>query len=150
MELAVRLKNQQVYVDTNIIIYLIEGLSEYEKPLGEIRELLETSQLHPITSELSLAECLVQPFKTNATEAVSLYRTFLEDSGCFDLLQIHKEVLVQAAYITAETKMKLPDAIHVATAITTNCNLFLTNDKNIRTPRNMEIVLLSDYSKTSL
>ncbi len=145
MELAVRLKNQQVYVDTNIIIYLIEGLSEYEKPLGEIRELLETSQLHPITSELSLAECLVQPFKTNATEAVSLYRTFLEDSGCFDLLQIHKEVLVQAAYITAETKMKLPDAIHVATAITTNCNLFLTNDKNIRTPRNMEIVLLSDY-----
>ena len=145
MELAVRLKNQQVYVDTNIIIYLIEGLSEYEKPLGEIRELLETSQLHPITSELSLAECLVQPFKTNATEAVSLYRTFLEDSGCFDLLQIHKEVLVQAAYITAETKMKLPDAIHVATAITTNCNLFLTNDKNIRTPSNMEIVLLSDY-----
>ena len=145
MELAVRLKNQQVYVDTNIIIYLIEGLSEYEKPLGEIRELLETSQLHPITSELSLAECLVQPFKTNATEAVSLYRTFLEDSGCFDLLQVHKEVLVQAAYITAETKMKLPDAIHVATAITTNCNLFLTNDKNIRTPSNMEIVLLSDY-----
>lgn len=67
---------------------------------------METSQLQLVTSELSVCACLVHPFKVNATEAVSLYRAFLEESGCFNLLPIHKEVLVQAAYIAAQTKRK--------------------------------------------
>ena len=148
MDITTKLTNQQVYFDTNIIIiYLIEGFTEYKQPLAKIRKLLETYQLQPITSELSLSECLVQPFKISATKTVSLYRTFLEDSDCFYLFPIHKDILVQAAYISAETNMKMPDSIHVATAINTNCNLFLTNYKSIRTPKNVEKVLISDYLK---
>ena len=37
------------------------------------------------------------------------------------------------------------NAIHVATAAAIECELFLTNDKNIRMPKGLDKVLLSDY-----
>ena len=145
MELITKLSNQRVYFDTNIIIYLIEGLPEYEHQLGEIGFLLERDKLQSFTSELSLCECLVKPFKSNATKAIDLFRSFLEDSDCFELLAIDKNILIQSAYISAKTGMKTPDAIHVATAIASHCDTFLTNDKSIRTPKKIEKVLLSNY-----
>ena len=73
MELTAKLRSQQVYVDTNIITYLVEGFPEYAKLFKEIRNLLENNQLRLFTSELSIAECLVCPFKFDENEAVSLY-----------------------------------------------------------------------------
>ena len=145
MELTAKLRNQQPYVDTNIIIYLVEGLSEYAKLLKEIRILLENNQLRLVTSELSMAECLVRPFKFDESEVVSIYLTFLEDSGCFELLPVRNDILIQAARIAAKSRVKLPDAIHLSTAAANDCQLFLTNDKGISTPRGIEKVLFSDY-----
>jgi len=41
--------------------------------------------------------------------------------------------------------LKLPDAIHVATAQSIDCDIFLTNDKKIRTPKNIEVIILEDF-----
>ena len=71
MELTAKLRNQQPYVDTNIIIYLVEGFPEYAILLEEIRSLLENNQLRLVTSELSMAECLVHPCKFDDNEVVS-------------------------------------------------------------------------------
>ncbi len=145
MELKDKLKGRQVYIDTNIIIYLVEGFSSYQRLVNDIQELLEIEELIAFTSELSLCEILIKPFKMNATAGVSLFRTFLEESNCLVLLPIDKEILVQSAYISAATGLKTPDAIHVATAIASDCEVFFTNDNNIRTPKRLEKVLFSDY-----
>ena len=145
MELTDKLRNQQPYVDTNIIIYLVEGLPEYATLLKEIRILLENNQLRLATSELSMGECLVHPFKFDDNEVVSTYLTFLENSGCFELLPVRNDILIRAASIAAKNNIKLPDAIHLSTAIANDCKLFLTNDKGISTPRGIEKVLFSDY-----
>ena len=40
--------------------------------------------------------------------------------------------------------LKTPDAIHAATAISVNCDLFITNDKNFRNLSNLPVVILSE------
>lgn len=82
----------------------------------------------------------------NSTEGVSIFRSFLEESGCIELRPVEKDILIQSAHISAQTGMKTPDAIHVATAMASGCDIFLTNDKAIQTHRGLERVLLTEYS----
>ena len=140
MELGNELIGKRVYIDTNIIIYLIEGFPAYQSLTDDVRDMLENDEFDAYTSELSICECLVKPLKVGASDITSLFHTFLEESGCFSLIPVDKDILISSAYISASTGMKIPDAIHVATAIASDCDIFLSNDKNIRMPEGLEKV----------
>ena len=145
MELKNKLIGKKVYFDTNIIIYLVEGFLPYQKTLDNIQALLESDEIKAYSSELSLCETLIKPFQVGSTKGVSLFCSFLQESACFELFPIDKNILIQSSYIAADKNMKIPDAIHVATAMASGCEIFLTNDKSIQTPKNLEKILLSDY-----
>ena len=145
MELGQELAEKNVYVDTNIIIYLVEGFQPYQKAIDEIQLLLEIDKLQACTSELSLCEVLVKPYKIGSDYVANLFRTFLEESGSFEMFAIDKDILMSSAHISATTGIKTPDAIHVATALANDCGIFLSNDKAIPTPKSLKKVLLSDY-----
>ncbi|MCB2263960.1 MAG: type II toxin-antitoxin system VapC family toxin [Candidatus Thiosymbion ectosymbiont of Robbea hypermnestra] len=145
MELKERLSGKRVYFDTNIIIYLIEGLVEYQSIINELQYLLSTDDCKAVTSELTLCESLVQPFKVESTKGITTYRSFLEESGVFDLVAPNRDIFIQAAFLAGTTTMKIPDAIHVATALESKCEIILTNDKKMKTPKGLEKILLSDY-----
>ena len=145
MGLIKHLHGKRVYFDTNIIIYLIEGLSEYQSIINEIQDLLSSSDCEAVTSALTICEALIMPFKMDSSEGISLYRSFLEESGVFDLMETSRDTFVQSAFVAGTTSMKTPDAIHVATALESKCDIFLTNDKKIKTPKNLEKILISEF-----
>lgn len=145
MGLIKRLHGKRVYFDTNIIIYLIEGLTEYQSIINEIQDFLSTDYCEAVTSELTICESLIMPFKIESLEGIILYRSFLEESGVFDLIATSRNTFLKSASIAGRTSMKAPDSIHVATALESKCDIFLTNDKKIKTPKNLEKILISDY-----
>ena len=145
MELRDRLLGRRVYFDANIIIYLIEGFPLYQKLINDVQLILENDDFVAYTSELSICESLIKPFKVKADNTASLFRTFLEESGCFSMIAIDRDILIKSAHIAASTAMKTPDAIHIATAMASGCDLFLSNDKNIRMPESLEKILPADY-----
>lgn len=53
------------------------------------------------------------------------------------------EILIAAAHLRAEHGLKLPDAIHAATAQLTHCERLLTNDARFKTLSGIEVILLS-------
>jgi predicted nucleic acid-binding protein len=55
----------------------------------------------------------------------------------FDLRPITREILLQTADLRSVSKVKLPDAIHIVTAIHAGCAYFLSNDNGVRTPSGM-------------
>lgn len=68
---------QRVYLDANIVIYVVEGLPTY---LDQIRALLtavNASEIIAVTSELTLAETLVKPFKDQQPALQQAYKVFL-------------------------------------------------------------------------
>ena len=61
------------------------------------------------------------------------------------LIPVSFDISIHAGVLRGETGMKTPDAIHVATAMKEKCDVFFTNDKQIKTPKSLERILFSDY-----
>jgi predicted nucleic acid-binding protein len=67
-------------------------------------------------------------------DVVAIYRDALENS-LIRLEPISRAVLVRAAMLRGQLGMKMPDAIHAATAVDSACSAFLTNDTELRVPK---------------
>ncbi len=88
-------------------------------------------------------ETLVLPIRNEDTSLMNAYEELLL-SEPMQLISIDRSILRQAANLRATTNLKTPDAIHAATAISVNCDLFITNDKSFRNLSNLPIVILSE------
>ena len=125
------MEKERVYLDTNVIIGITEtqsGMADGQK--GLVNALLNR-KLVGVTSEISLAECLVKPIKENDQALVDLYMELFSDESGLVISSIDRLILIEAAQVRARDKIKLPDAVHFATAQLSGCNTFITNDKRL-------------------
>lgn len=99
-----------------------------------------------VTSELSLAEALVKPLQNQDSVQQATYKQFICTSQQLSVIPISRDVLIEAAQIRASTNIKLPDAIHAATAVLTECSTFLTNDQHFQVVPDLWVVLLSQIT----
>jgi predicted nucleic acid-binding protein len=134
----------KVYFDTNIIIYAIEGFAAFDDQIKALLQAMDDAEISVITSELTLAEVLVKPIKDQDTTVQQLYRSFLTASPVLQMAPIARNILEEAAHLRATTKLKIPDAIHLATANLNGCDSFLTNDALFKTVGTASVKLLSD------
>ncbi len=93
---------------------------------------IDERRIEVVTSEIALAECLVKPFADKDIFAVETYLTLLGEQPKLPVIPISRPILISAAQLRAETKLKLPDAIHVATAKWAECSAFVTSDRGIK------------------
>jgi predicted nucleic acid-binding protein len=145
MGLRSDLGGQRVYLDTNIFIYALEGQPEFLTPLADVFAGIDQGELHAVTSELTLAEVLVKTFLDKSLARQSIYEKALQSSPTRTIAPVSRRVLVEAARLRATHSLKLPDAIHAATAHLMHCPIFLTNDLRLRSIPYFKIVVLSDY-----
>ena len=144
MGLLSDLEGPRVYLNTNILIYWIEGFSAGAAELQELFDAFAEGRLTGVTSELTLAEVLVRPIADGKHHARVAYERALRDSVEFAVLPVSREILIRAAGIRARHKLKLPDAIHVATAELSHCNTFLTNDARLKRVAGIRVIVLSE------
>ncbi|MBW4454117.1 MAG: PIN domain-containing protein [Nostoc indistinguendum CM1-VF10] len=62
------------------------------------------------------------------------------------MIPVSRQVLIEAAQLRASINIKLPDAIHAATALLTQYSTFLTNDQHFRSVSELSVILLSDIN----
>lgn len=131
------MQSVQVYLDTNVFIEMFETRTAASTLIWEMVGNAKTSRLHFISSELTLAEILVKPMKTahfsNNWQQVNDYRQILSDKADLQtIVPITGDILYSAANIRAlTTGIKLPDAIHIATAVIQKCTIFISNDREL-------------------
>lgn len=58
-------------------------------------------------------------------------------------MPVDRSILVAAARLRAQLTLRLPDAIHVATALAADCELFVSNDRRVRLPDSMTLLTVS-------
>jgi predicted nucleic acid-binding protein len=134
----------RVYLDANILIYALEGFALFASELQFLFDAIQEGKIHGVTSELCLAELLVRPILENNHELRVTYERLLSHSPVFSVLPVTREILVGASEIRARHRLRLPDAIHVATAQMNHCSCFLTNDTRLRSVPGMRVLILSD------
>jgi predicted nucleic acid-binding protein len=144
MGIAELIRGKRVYFDTMIFIYLIEGSDEFKNQLTEITNILLDGDTEIVTSELTLCETLVVPFRNNDIKMIDKYRQFIEKSGAFELCPTTLDTYIRASLYRAQFGLKTSDSIHVATAVEAGCDVFITNDKPLKAPFTMQVVKMRD------
>jgi len=137
---------QRVYLDANVFIYALES----QGPFTRAAQLVLTNVCNrtsvALTSELTLTEVLVIPLRTNNKAAIALYEAFLTDVSKIELLPVTRTVLRLAAELRATNGTKLPDAIHIASALDNRCSTFISQDKRIKAPSILAVFALSEFN----
>src|SRR5258707_761647 len=133
-----------VYLDTNIIIYAIEGFTDLADQIKALLQAMDDAEISVATGELTLAEVLVKPIKDQNLTAQQAYRDFLISTPVLQVVPITRAILETAASLRATTKLKLPDAIHFATSNLSGCDSFLSNDVNFKSAGFGSVKILSE------
>jgi predicted nucleic acid-binding protein len=139
---------RRIYLDTNIVIYTVEGFAQYAAQIQALLDAMDAGEVSVVTSELTLAEVLVGPLKTQNLAIQQTYRSFLTSTATFVVPPVSRDILEESAQLRANTKLKLPDAIHMATALRHQCDSFLTNDDVFKSLNLTQVRMLSDVDLT--
>jgi predicted nucleic acid-binding protein len=121
----------RIYLDANVFIYAIEGSPDVAEPLRHLFELFRSNRGTGVTSELTLAEVLPRA----TTIQRRMYLDLIIWSRIFDLQPVTREILIETADYRRIARMpRLPDAIHVVTAIRAGCRIVLSADSRLKLP----------------
>ena len=122
----------RIYLDTNIFIYALEEKSPRSDLLTQLFAVHDVEQPFLVTSELALAELLVRPYQTRNDGMVDAYDGLIRSSAWLEVRQVKRRTNIYAAILRAENrKIRLPDALHLASAIEAECTYFMTADKGL-------------------
>jgi predicted nucleic acid-binding protein len=145
-----------VYVDANPSIYFIDGEEAVANRLRPFFELLRQKPGTAMTSELTLAEVLAKA----RPDARRSYLNLIVWSKLFELQPITRDILIDTAeyrQVSQTTRpdgtkvtVKLPDAIHVVTAVRSRCRMFLSADTGLKLPVEMMVLEPNDAGFSTL
>lgn len=138
---------QRVYFDTNFLISVFEVAEPVAGHGWSVLQALEAGHFTAVTSELTIAELLPKPLANNDTALVQTYLDLLVEGDGLNVVPVSREVLIGAAAFRAQNRtLRLPDAIHLATASARACNFFLTDDLRLALPAGLTRVRLTATS----
>ncbi len=135
---------RRIYLDTAPLIYWVEGHSDYIATMDQFIDAIETSPLQALTSVLTLTDVMVQPLRRGNTDLAQTYQNILVSRDDYTLVSITAEIAISAGEIRARYAFRTPDAIHVATAIATDCDTLLTNDAAMKRVTDLNVVYMDD------
>lgn len=138
-----RLLGRTVYLDANAFIYAVERVAPYAQALRPLFASIAAGDTSAVTSEITLAEVLVKPLQARDAELRVEFESALAGPG-LTVVPVSRAVLVESAHLRASSRLKLPDAIHSATARLSGCDAFLTNDTGIGAVPGVEVVRLAE------
>ena len=136
----------KVFLDTTPLIYFLDNDSNFGMKTKAILEEILSNNKILITSVITCAEYLVYPYRTHNQEKIDVFFDFTSACG-IELIPVSAETAKLAAKIRAEYKdFKGMDALQLAIAVQTGCDLFLTNDKQLRQFQDIRCITVEEWA----
>ena len=115
------------YLDAAPIIYLVEQRQPFATA---VRSKLAAQGIIPITSELARLECRVIPMRDGNLTLLQDFNDYFANT-IVEIVPLTRDVVDRATEIRAQFNFKTPDSLHLAAAVVSNCDVFLTNDHRL-------------------
>lgn len=144
--LVARHAGRRVYLDANIFIYVLNGAPGLAEPSVALLDACCRGEVQGVTGDLTLAELLVHPLRLNDAAATAAVREMLQESGAVTLVGHDRACFERAAALRARHGLKMPDALHLATALGSGAACFVSNDHQLPQVEGLEIVNWSRVS----
>lgn len=131
-----------VSVDTNIFVGVINK-ERHSASSKEVLDRIDSGSLRCAVSTVVIAEVCAGYHMAGETEEKDDFLAHLQASQNYDVVELSVGVADQAGRIKAETGLKLPDAIIVASAIKGGSECLITNDESLKKARRFVRVVTS-------
>lgn len=119
----------RVFFDTNVFIYMFEGVEPNKSRMLEMRiRMLERGD-QIVTSSMTLGEVLVKPTKLGQTSLIEQYDRAIRSTT--KIVVFDPAVAWRYASLRATHNLRNADAIQLACAAHFGVDLFITNDKGL-------------------
>ena len=139
-------KIKKIFLDTAPIIYFLDKNSVFKTNADKIFEDILITGYKLFTSSVTCTEYLVHPYRTDDEESIKIFWNFVYEFN-LNIRRIDIAVAVEAAKIRAEYRhIKTADALQLAAAICGGCDLFLTNDKQLKQFDRIQCMTVEDWS----
>lgn len=134
---------KRVALDTNVFISLFANEPLGKKVVPIIDSAANQGKLELIASVLAFAECAVKPYQKGNWAALDQIKLMFQMPH-LTVFPVDDRVAEEAARLRAVYNFKMPDAIHLATAIIHEADVFLTNDHRLISVKELPVKKLDD------
>jgi predicted nucleic acid-binding protein len=135
-------KHRRVALDSNVLIYLLEGSGPLADRCAELLDAIAAGEGEGILATLALAEICSGPARAGDPAMVERYADELGSLDNVRLVPLDREIAVDSAALRGVTGPSLADAIHLATARHAGATAFVTNDRRIKATPRLDVVYL--------
>jgi predicted nucleic acid-binding protein len=127
-----------VLVDTAPWIYLLEDHAEFAPRFLGLFEAAERGQIQLALSTVTLAEVLAGPFKAGQTALAKRYETAM---GAYQVVPLSAAVASLAAQLRVQYRLKLPDAVQLASALQIGAAALVTHDRDFSAVQGLPVLM---------
>lgn len=142
-----RLLGGRVYVDTNVFVYVLDRVDPFVLHAERLLIAAQGGHFEAVTGDLAVAEALVHPYRAGDSHIIDSTKRFLVGDGPVRVLEHPRAAYDVAAQIRGRTGAGLIDALHVATALLSDCTHLVTNDARMPSVPGLEVIRLQDLEK---
>lgn len=135
---------KRVFIDTAPIIYYLENSSLYMEPIQRFFAKCIGENIQIVTSAITIEEYLVLPYSNGKMEFADNFKRFINYMN-MEVIGIDAKIAEQGARIRGKYKhFKAMDALQIAAAVSSGCDMFFTNDKQLRQERELPCMTMAD------
>jgi predicted nucleic acid-binding protein len=137
----------RVYLDSNVFITAMETPGAHSDHAWWIIHAIEEGKIAAVTSELTIAEVLVKPMQLGDEKFAAAYEDMIAPSSNFEVLAVGRDILIDAARLRARRRaIRLPDAIHIATALASSCAHMVSDDQQLHSIEGVKWLPISPFT----
>lgn len=134
--------SRKIFLDTSPIVYYLEYNELYYSKMKMFWKKYEDCDY--FTSAVTVTEYLTYPYQKNNLKQINSFYAFVDGMEIV-IKSIDKIIAEKAAQIRAEYKyFKAMDALQIATAIVNDCDMFLTNDKQLKQFTGIKCIMVEE------
>jgi predicted nucleic acid-binding protein len=141
MTLELLQKHRRVGIDSNVLIYLLEGSGALADKSGALLDAIATGG-EGVLATLAVAEICSGPARVDDLAMVERYSDELSSLENVRLVPLDQEIAVDAAIIRGSTSLSIADAVHLASARRAGATVFITNDRRITPITRLDVAYL--------
>lgn len=130
-----------VVVDSAPIIYYLEGHRTLAPRFGEVFERAAGGDLGIAISTITLAEVVSGPLAAGNEILAEAYRSALTEGQGWSVVPVTEEVALAAARFRVRYRLKLPDAIQLATVVTCGAHALITHDRDFNAVEDVRVLM---------
>jgi predicted nucleic acid-binding protein len=128
------------------VIYYVEQNPIFLPNVDGIFQAIGTGRMTAIASAITLAECLVAPYRLGLTQLQQDFTDLICHGDNTEFVQIDRAIAQTASTLRAKYNLSLTDALQVSSALQSCCQALLTNDVEFKRVTEISILLVTDLN----